>query len=37
MSLGTDYTEDWGGNDRYIYNKGEGQDVIYDKGGSGYR
>jgi len=34
MGPGTDYTEDFGGNDRYIYNRGDGQDTILDKAGN---
>lgn len=34
MSTGVDTTEDRGGNDRYIYNKGDGQDTILDLNGN---
>ena len=34
MGPGTDYTEDHGGNDRYIFNKDDGQDTLWDWGGN---
>ena len=34
MGPGRDYTEDWGGNDRYIFNRGDGQDTILDMAGN---